>query len=236
MELELIGFDADDTLWHNERLYRMVRERFNQLMSGYHVDQTFDERVDLIETANLAFYGYGAMGFILSLIEAGIELTQGQFSSKDVRALIELGKEMLGAKVQLFDHAEKTIASLSKRCPLMLITKGDLNHQLAKVDHSGLASYFKYIEVVHDKTEAIYRSVLEKANVNPAHFVMVGNSLRSDILPVIDIGGWAIYIPNDMTWSHEQTHIQDQHLPRFFQVSKLEELEHLFESLIPTKI
>lgn len=152
--LELIAFDADDTLWHNERLYRMGRERFRGMLAAYGVDSASDERLDTIEVRNLPYYGYGVMSFILSLIESGIELTGGRFSTADVGRLLELGKEMLDADVEIFEHVQETLGALSGRYSLMLITKGEPNNQLAKIGRSGIADYFRHIEVVHDKSPA----------------------------------------------------------------------------------
>jgi putative hydrolase of the HAD superfamily len=203
---DLIAFDADDTLWHNERLYRMGRERFHRLLAKYGLRDTLDEideRVNQTELQNLRYYGYGVTSFVLSLIEASIELTGGRISAVDIRELLDLSKEMLSAPVDLFEGARETVARLSTTCPLMLITKGDLLHQQAKVDQSGLRDYFRYVEVVSDKSLETYAAILSRRAIQPSRFLMVGNSLRSDILPVIQLGGWAVYIPAELSWSHE---------------------------------
>jgi putative hydrolase of the HAD superfamily len=230
-KFSVLAFDADDTLWHNESLYRDGRERFRKLVAKYAVHEITDEQVDAIEMRNLPLYGYGAMSFVLSLIEAGITLTGGRFSSADVNALLDLGKEMLGAGIQLFDHVEETLSRLFVRYPLMLITKGDLNHQLAKLERSGLKDYFTYVEVVSDKTSTVYASILERNQIPPEKFLMVGNALRSDILPVLEVGAWAVYIPNDMTWAYEHTQLEDQERPRMFELAHLGELPTLLERL-----
>lgn len=201
--IKLIAFDADDTLWENEALYQKGRQRFNALLANYGIEAPPVEQIDAIEIRNLPYYGYGAMSFVLSLIEAAIELTGGQIAASDIRELLHLGKEMLGAEVVLYEHVQPVLAELSQAYPLMLITKGDLNHQQTKVTRSGLAGYFAHVEVVHDKNPGIYAAIFERRGAQPAEVLMVGNSLKSDILPVLELGGAAVYIPNELTWSHE---------------------------------
>jgi len=233
MKFDLIAFDADDTLWHNERLYRMGRERFRLMLAKYQVADPSDSRLDEIEIRNLPYYGYGVMSFVLSLIESGIELTGGRFSSADVQALIELGKEMLDADVQLFEHAVETLARLAEAYPLMLITKGEPNNQLAKVARSGIAQFFRHVEIVPDKKTNTYAAILERLNVAVERFLMVGNSMRSDILPVLELGGWAVYIPHELTWAHEQIEPPEGCCQRMFELKNLGELPGLLERLIP---
>jgi putative hydrolase of the HAD superfamily len=230
---EMIAFDADDTLWHNERYYRMGRERFHALMAKYQIQEKLDERLDEIEIGNLSYYGYSAMGFVLSLMETAVELTEGQVSGEEIQQMILLLKEMLTHEVQLFDGVEETLARLSGSYPLMLITKGTLLHQQSKVEQSGLKRYFQHIEVVSDKTPETYSAVLARHNIKVSSFMMVGNSLRSDILPVLQLGGWAAYIPYDLTWSHEHTASPDldgvRH--RYFEVQHLTHVPGLIEGL-----
>jgi putative hydrolase of the HAD superfamily len=230
-KLSLIAFDADDTLWHNESLYRDTREQFRQLLEKYGGPEHFEDEVDKIEIQNLPYYGYGAMSFILSLIEAGISMTDGRFSPADVMELLRMGKGMLGAGIQLFDQVEETLSQVFVEYPLMLVTKGDLNHQLAKIARSGLKDYFTYVEVVSDKTTAVYHSILERVKVPAGQFLMVGNSLRSDILPVLELGGWAVYIPNDLTWSHEQTELADNTYAQLFEIANLGEMPNLLKQI-----
>jgi len=230
-KFDLIAFDADDTLWHNESLYQRGRERFRELLAKYAIPAVADSQIDAIEIRNLPYYGYGAMSFVLSLIEAGIRLTNGEFSSSDVLALLDYGKEMLGAEVELFAHAEETLARVSAWHPLMLITKGDLNHQLSKVKRSGLKDYFQNIEVVSDKTSADYAAILKRLNIPAERFLMIGNSLRSDILPVLELGGWAIYIPQQITWAHEHSETPAGYGQRMTQAAHLGQLPKLIQSL-----
>lgn len=228
---DLIAFDADDTLWHNERLYRMARARFHRLLSRYSLHGDIDERVDEVEIRNLSVYGYGVTSFVLSLIEVAIELTDGQITGDDVQALLDLAKEMLTAPVQLFDQAEETLARLSSAYPLMLITKGDLHHQRSKVEGSGLEGYFRHVEVVSAKTPKVYRAILARHDVPASRFLMIGNSLRSDVLPVVAIGGWAVYVPNHLTWSHEHADPPAEARQRYLEVERLDQVPALVEQL-----
>jgi len=231
---DLIAFDADDTLWHNERLYRMGRERFHHILAKYKLGDTteaIDERVNQTELQNLRYYGYGVMSFVLSLIEASVELTGGRISATDIEDLLKLSKEMLTDPIELFASAEETVARLSTGYPLMLITKGDLLHQQAKVDQSGLRRYFRYVEVVSDKSQGTYAGILSRLAVHPSRFLMVGNSLRSDILPVIQLGGWAIHIPAELSWSHEHVDADGTLGDRCFELGHLRDLPTFVDGL-----
>lgn len=227
----LIAFDADDTLWHNERLYHQGRDRFRQILAKYGIDGVDDARVDAVEVRNLPYYGYGVMSFILSLIEAGIELTGGQLRSEDVLALLDLGKEMLRAEVQVYDGVAETLAALFTEYPLMLITKGDLFHQQFKVTASGLEGYFNHIEVVSKKDPATYRDILDRHEIEAENFLMVGNSLRSDVLPVLALGGWGVLVPNELTWAHEDSDPPADSNERYFEIEHLDQLPGLLARL-----
>jgi putative hydrolase of the HAD superfamily len=230
----LVAFDGDDTLWHNERVYRMGRERFREVLTrvGVHgPDEEIEERVNQIELRNLQYYGYGVTSFVLSLIETSIELTEGRISGTDILALLHLSREMLTAEVELFDGAKEAVAELARAYPLMLITKGDLLHQRAKVDQSGLGDHFHFVEVVSNKTAETYASILARHSIEPSRFLMVGNSLRSDVLPVLDIGGWAVHIPARLSWAHEDGDSPDSVTGRFFDLEGLRNLPALVETL-----
>jgi putative hydrolase of the HAD superfamily len=228
---DLIAFDADDTLWHNERLYQMGRERFRRMLVQYGVHNATDEEVNRIELLNVKYYGYGVMSFVLSLIEASIELTEGRISGSDIRQLLHLSKEMLSAGVDLFEGAEETVTRLSSIYPLMLITKGDLLHQQAKVEQSGLKNCFRYVEVVSDKSQTTYAAILSRWKLEPSRFLMVGNSLRSDILPVLQLGGWAVHIPAELSWSHEHIDMPDTFKGKYFALENLQQLPGFVDSL-----
>ncbi len=200
---DVIAFDADDTLWHNEHLYRGVEARFEQLLAPYCSEECTAQRLHETEIANLGAYGYGIKGFALSLIETAIEVTGGRITGAEIGKVLELARGMLSAEVQLLEHAREVVKDLAASYPLMLITKGDLIDQEAKLARSGLGPYFRYVEVVTDKTRDIYAALLAQHDLAPERFLMVGNSLRSDILPVLELGGQAVYIPYATTWAHE---------------------------------
>jgi len=231
---DLIGFDGDDTLWHNERVYRMARERFRELLARSGVRSTeeeIDERVNQTELRNLSHYGYGVSSFVLSLIECSIELTSGRIPADDILEMLHLSKDMIATSVDLFDGAEEALARVAATHPLMLITKGDLLHQRAKVDQSGLGGYFRHVEVVSDKTKETYAALLSRHAIDPSRFLMVGNSVRSDIAPVVQVGGWAVYIPAELAWSHEDADLPDRGRDRCFALERLRDLPALIDDL-----
>ena len=228
---DLIAFDADDTLWHNESLYAETQTAFARLLAPYQAAQAVADRLDEVEMQNLPLFGYGIKSFTLSMVETAIELSAGQISARDIQAVIDLAKRMLIAEVRLLEQAETTVAQLAATHPLMIITKGDLRDQEAKVARSGLSHYFKYIEVVSDKTNDSYAALLAKYQVAPARFLMVGNSLRSDILPVVALGGQAVYIPYTITWIHETVAAQPAEPCRYVELEHLGLLPALVERL-----
>jgi putative hydrolase of the HAD superfamily len=227
---DVIAFDADDTLWRNEELYAQAHARFATLLAPYW-DGEIAPTLDRIETNNLGHYGYGIKGFILSLIETAIELSQGRVPGQVIQDVIDLGRHMLDAPVQLLDHAQETLASLAASYPLMLITKGDLLDQESKIARSGLEPYFRHIEIISDKTASRYSALLARHRLQPARFLMVGNSLRSDILPVVSLGSYAVHIPYHLTWTHEHIQPTPQQCRRYFQLEHLGLLPALIERL-----
>jgi putative hydrolase of the HAD superfamily len=218
---QVIGLDADDTLWHNERLYAGAQTTFRQLLAHYHSPEWIDERLYQTEMRNLQHFGYGIKAFALSMIETAIELTEGRISGDDIRSLIDAAKEMLAADVELLEHVEETIAHLAGKYVLMLITKGDLRDQEMKIARSGLAQHFRHVEIVSDKSRESYATLLLRHGIAPDRFLMVGNSLRSDILPVLALGASAVYVPYQLTWLHEAA------APPPAEQSGYYELEHL---------
>ena len=225
---DLIAFDGDDTLWHNERSYRDGRERFRRLLAeaGVHLgSEEIEAKVNETEHANIKYFGYGVSSFTLSLMETAIELTEGRMSSIALRELIALAKEMMSERVDVFPGVAETLAALSATRPLMLITKGDLLHQTSKLERSGLQPYLQHVEVVSDKTPAVYRRILDRYGVEPSRFLMIGNSLRSDVLPVIDIGGWAVHVPAELNWAHEHAEPGAHHQDRLIEVQALGEIQ-----------
>jgi putative hydrolase of the HAD superfamily len=200
-------------------------------MQKYGPLEDLDQLADRVEIDNLKYYGYGAVSFVMSLIEAAIRWTDGKVSADDIKGLIDLSKEMIDADLPLLDGVESTVAALARDFPLMLITKGDLLHQQMKVERSGLAPYFSHVEVVSEKSPQTYAAILERLGVKPARFLMIGNSMRSDVLPVIEIGAWAAYVPNDMTWAHEAVEPDRTPRERFFELESLKSLPDLIDGL-----
>ncbi len=218
-KFDIIAFDADDTLWHSESLYAATQAEYRQLLSGYAALDRIDATLHAVEMRNLPLYGYGIKGFALSMIEAALEISANQLQGHEVQRVLQLARHMLSAELQLLDHAAEVVAQLAETYPLMLITKGDLFDQESKIERSGLKPYFRQIEIVSDKTPAAYAAVLARHSLEPSKFLMVGNSLRSDILPVVALGGHAVHIPYHITWAHE--HVEDTNAAGY------ETLEHL---------
>jgi len=201
--IDIIGIDADDTLWDNETLYARTQERVSQLLEPYNREGRVGEALYETEMRNLRLYGYGIKGFALSMIETAIRVSDSRIQAGEIQQIINLAKEMLDAPVQLLDHVEEVVPALAASCRLILITKGDLRDQETKLAQSGLAPYFQHVEIVRDKTVEIYRALLVKYQIPPERFLMVGNSLRSDVLPVVKLGGLGVHIPYHLTWAHE---------------------------------
>jgi putative hydrolase of the HAD superfamily len=202
-KFDLVGFDGDDTLWENERLFVDAQAVLRRLLAGSDDPARIDQRLIEAEKNNLAHFGYGIKGFALSMIEAAIELTGGKISGKDIKVIVDTAKSMLTADVVLLPGVKETLAALAGRYRLILVTKGDLHDQERKVRLSGVGDCFAAVEIVSEKSPGTYGALLKKHAVPADRFLMVGNSLRSDILPVLEIGGSAVHIPHELTWSHE---------------------------------
>jgi putative hydrolase of the HAD superfamily len=200
----VIAFDGDDTLWHNETLFSVTQEKFRALLRPHVAEADIDASLYATETRNLGLFGYGIKGFTLSMIETAIELSGGRVTGSEIRTLIDYGKAMLDHPVELLDGVEEIVGSLCQVYRVMLITKGDLFDQESKIARSGLADLFRNIEIVSEKDPATYRRILRSHEIAPDSFLMVGNSVKSDILPVLEIGGRAVHIPYHVTWAHEQ--------------------------------
>ena len=203
--LQLIGFDGDDTLWHSEGYYRQAGDAFAAIMARYVdvADREVHERMLATEQRNLKLFGYGAKGMALSMVETAIAVSDGRIGAADIHALIELGKGVLQHPVELLPGIRAAAEAVAQQYEVVLITKGDLFHQEKKVAQSGLADLFRRIEIVSEKDAAAYRRVLGEFDLQPAQFAMVGNSLRSDIEPVLRLGGWGVHMPYHVTWAHE---------------------------------
>lgn len=228
---DIIAFDADDTLWHTERLYVDAQQKFKQLLAGYHDPDWIEARLYQTEMHNLEHFGYGIKAFTLSMIETAVELTEGRIAGRDILAIIDLAKTMLNADVELMDHVTETIPRLAARHTLMLVTKGDLLDQQRKLVSSGLADHFQHVEIVSDKNQDTYTTLLKRHALSPERFLMVGNSLRSDILPVLALGAWAIFIPHPLTWAHESAELPEPGRPRYYQLEHLGQLPDLLEQI-----
>ncbi len=202
--LKLIAFDADDTLWHNEPLFHATESQFAEMLARYHSAEWIRERLFATEMKNLGHFGYGIKGFILSMIETAIELTEGRVSGGEIQRILNWGHEMLMAPVDLLDGVRETIAELAPSYRLMLLTKGDLFDQEAKLARSGLGEHFHAVEIVSKKDAQTYATILARHAVAPTEFLMVGNSLKSDVLPAVEAGARAVHIPYALTWAHER--------------------------------
>jgi putative hydrolase of the HAD superfamily len=231
--IEVVAFDGDDTLWHSESHFVDAHERFCALIEPYVDDRALvDEKVVATERDNLALYGYGAKAFTLSLIESALTLTDARITGRELRAILDLGKGLLEHPVELLDGVEDVVAELAgtgRR--LIVVTKGDLFHQEAKVAGSGLADRFDRVEIVSEKNADTYRRVMDAVDVAPGGFLMIGNSVRSDVLPVVELGGHAAHLPYIYTWELEVVPDADAARQGFHELGSIRELPALVERL-----
>ncbi len=202
--INVIGFDADDTLWINENFFREAEQKFAMLFSNYETENKLTHEIMKTEVQNLPIYGYGIKGFILSMMECANEITSNNISPEQVNTILNIGKEMLNKPVDLLPGVEEVLQRLNPNFRILLITKGDLLDQERKLEKSGLVKYFHHVEVVSEKKPKNYQDLLDHLKVNTTEFLMVGNSLKSDILPLLDIGAQAIHVPFHTTWEHEK--------------------------------
>jgi putative hydrolase of the HAD superfamily len=230
MTISVVGFDADDTLWHSESHFAVTEERFRALLEPWLPAEMVADRLLQRERANLEFFGYGVKGFTLSMIETAIEVSEGALPAAAVQELISWGKDLMSHPVELLDHVPETLDVLSGSYRLLLITKGDLFHQESKVAESGLAGHFERVEIVSEKSPDVYRRLLDRSGVGAGEFVMVGNSLRSDVLPVVEIGGRAVHVPYGITWGHEAVELGDREV-RWSRIDGLHQLPDLLAGL-----
>ncbi|MEF9977751.1 MAG: HAD family hydrolase [Thermomonas sp.] len=199
----LVGFDADDTLWRSQDYFDQAQADFERIVAGYVDLADVGERLYAVEKRNIGFFGYGVKGMALSMIEAAVEITESRISAADVHRIVGLAKDLLRHPVEVLDGVREAVESVAAHHPVVLITKGDLFHQEAKVRDSGLADLFRRIEIVSEKDAATYARLFEEFGIAPQRFLMVGNSLRSDIAPVLELGGWGVHVPYHTTWAHE---------------------------------
>ncbi|HNP33162.1 MAG TPA: HAD family hydrolase [Flavobacterium sp.] len=222
-DLKVIAFDADDTLFVNEPYFQETEEKFCALMSNYLSHHTLSQELFKTEISNLDLYGYGIKGYTLSMIEAAMNISSNTLSVEVIGKIIELGKELLQKPIELLDGVEETLEALKGKYKLIVATKGDLKDQQSKLHRSGLGHYFHHIEVMSDKQEVNYERLLSRLEVHPKEFFMIGNSLKSDVLPVLGIGGYAVHVPYHTTWEHEKINYKVEH-PNFRTVEKISDV------------
>ena len=226
-----IAFDADDTLWHNEPIFDMTQERVAEMLADWVPAEELGETLVRLERRNLRLFGYGAKGFTLSLVETALEVSGGRVPGSVIQQILDAGKAMIEHPVELLPGVAETIDQLRAEHPLLLITKGDLFHQESKIARSGLADRFAAIEIVSEKDEATYRRVLERHSIAAERFVMVGNSVKSDILPVLAIGGNAIHVPYESNWVLDQVDHRGAEAEGFYVAESMFEVPPVLEEI-----
>ena len=231
--ITLVGFDADDTLWHSEGYFQAAHAEFERILGTYIdlADARVQERLLATERGNLKIFGYGAKGMTLSMIETAIELSAERITAHDLHRLVVLGKDILSHPVELLPDVRAAVEAVAATHRVVLITKGDLFHQEAKIAQSGLADLFTRIEIVSDKTPAAYARVIAECGATAAQFVMIGNSLRSDIEPVLALGGWGVHVPYHVTWAHELEHGLADDEPRVLRIDAAAQIPHAVATL-----
>jgi len=222
--IKVIGFDADDTLWSNETYFREAEEEFCNLMAEYLSKTEILNRLLEIEIRNLEIYGYGIKAFVLSMIETAMEISNKRVSQEIIDKILTLGKEQLNKPVNNLSGVEETLKALKNKYKLIVVTKGDLLDQERKLIKSGLIEYFHHIEIVSEKNEKEYLKLLKHLEITPEEFLMVGNSLKSDVLPILNLGGYGIHIPFHTTWEHERIDV-------YIENDKFKEIDHISEVL-----
>ena len=219
-EIKIIGFDADDTLWVNEPLFQETEKQFCEILEPYFQEIETHKELFKTEMQNLEMYGYGVKGFVLSMIETALRISDNKISTLEINEIIKIGKNLLNQPVVLLDSVEIVLQQLHPNYKLILATKGDLLDQERKLNKSGLAKYFHHIEIMSDKHENNYLKLITHLDIAPKNFIMIGNSVKSDILPVINIGASAIHVPFETTWLHEKIHEKTDN-NKFITVTKI---------------
>jgi len=224
-KLQTIAFDADDTLWHNERFFVLTQERFAELLVDHADSDHLADRLVAAERRNIGHYGFGVKGFVLSMIETAIEVTEGRVPASVISELMAAGRDMLAHPIELLPHARDAVEAAAGAHHVMLITKGDLLHQERKLAQSGLGDLFDTVEIVSDKQPETYARIFESSPGGPVAAMMVGNSMRSDVIPAIEAGAWGVHVPHDLAWALE--HAEAPVAPRFRSVADLGDLPRL---------
>ncbi|MBT9189599.1 MULTISPECIES: HAD family hydrolase [Zobellia] len=221
--IKVIGFDADDTLWVNETYFRDTEQKFAKLLEGYETMNTIDQELFKMEIKNLELYGYGVKGFMLSMVESALQLSNNRVSQDTIGEILNLGKEMLRQPVELLDGVREVLRKLSNNYRLIVLTKGDLLDQERKLERSGLSEFFHHVEVLSDKKEENYLHLLNHLEIDVNEFLMIGNSLKSDVLPLIEIGAQAVHVPFHTTWQHEEVKIENGDY-KYLKINKLSDI------------
>ncbi|MEQ1521359.1 MAG: HAD family hydrolase [Aestuariivirga sp.] len=228
--LTTVGLDADDTLWQSEQFFKLTEARFVELLAGYAEGADLSARLLQAEMKNLQFYGFGTKSFVLSMIETAIDVTHGQVPAPIIQEILSAGREMLTHPILPLPHVRETLEELGRSLRLVLITKGDLFDQERKLAQSGLGELFDGIEIVTDKTPQTYKRIFDRHGEGPERAVMVGNSLKSDIVPAITAGCWGVFIPHELTWTLEHVEAPTHH-PRFKQLNGFSELHEFIAKI-----
>ena len=226
--IKVIAFDADDTLWVNETYFREAEHQFAKLLSKYETENKIDQELFKKEIENLKMYGYGIKGFILSMIECALELSNYQINQKTIEAILNIGKEMLEKPIDLLDGVEEVLKKIGGKFKLIVATKGDLLDQERKLEKSNLLKYFHHIEVMSDKKVKDYRKLIKHLDIQPSELLMIGNSLKSDVLPLLEIGASAIHIPFHTTWAHEEVSKEESENSEYITLSNIKDVLSLF--------
>ncbi|HKK47239.1 MAG TPA: HAD family hydrolase [Balneolaceae bacterium] len=229
-DINVIAFDADDTLWVNEPIFNKAEEKCKRILSDHIEPDRLSEKLYETEIKNLKIFGYGIKGFVLSLIETAVELSGQNISGHEIQEIINVGKEMTTHPVNLLPCIEQTVCELKAEYTLMIITKGDLFDQESKIARSGLDQHFDHFEIVSSKTVDTYLNILNHYSISPSHFLMVGNSLKSDVLPVTEIGAHAIHIPFHTTWEHEKIETNETTDKSYIELEDISLLPKILES------
>jgi len=221
--IKTIGFDADDTLWVNETYFRDTEEKFAELLEGYETKNKIDQELFKMEMANLDTYGYGIKGFMLSMIESALDLSDNKVQQETLVEILNLGKKMISHPVELLDGVEEVLSKLTGKYRLIVLTKGDLLDQERKLEKSGLSQYFHHVEVLSDKKESNYSNLLQHLSIDVNEFLMIGNSLKSDVLPIFNIGAKAVHVPFHTTWAHEMV-AEDEMVNNHLKLNSLKDI------------
>lgn len=222
--IKVIGFDADDTLWVNETYFRETERAFAQLLSRFETPNNIEQELFKMEMQNLKTYGYGIKGFVLSMVESALKVSNYKVTPQEIEQILQFGKNMIEHPVELLEGVYETLKALEHPYKLILITKGDLLDQERKLAKSGLTHFFHHIEILSEKNEENYSNLLNQLSIKPSEFLMIGNSLKSDVLPLINIKSNAVHVPFHTTWIHEHVSEEDANGAEYLTISKLNEL------------